>query len=542
MKKIINRLFEKINISNSIHIIVLVVIVFMGIGYSTSFVTTDLKLQALVKIKSHNGIFITTVDYVDNKNADLTNSNIISYDETFVKSNITLSDKDGYSEITYKITVYNSDNFSYYFDKVLYSIGESTYDNEQISFYLTDLYQGTEVKPNSYCTFNITFYYKDNILVENNSLKSYLKFNFIRKTKLKGLPNGTYSGEIWRYRFSITKIIFQNEITTYDNLVNEFDLSEENDNSIIAAIVLNEDGKTHTVYIESKDIISAPVNSQYLFSGFTKLESIENIEYLDTSYVENMRYMFSGNTNLKSLDLSSFNTSKVENMEKMFRNNSNLEYIYLEDFDVSNVKDFSNIFENCGNIKELGIENWDVSNAINISSMFAKTGIERLNLNNWNTSKVENMESLFNECEKLYELNINKIDTRNVTKIANLFNKCTNLEKLDITNFNVSKVEDFKNMFNSCSNLKNLDLSSFNPQNAKNIEGMFTSCSQLGKIDLSNFDITNVTNTLNTFYGMRATAQVIVKDEQTKEFFTSRTETTIPTSWTSNNFTIAINN
>lgn len=34
-------------------------------------------------------------------------------------------------------------------------------------------------------------------------------------------------------------------------------------------------------------VISAPVNSSYLFSGFKKVTAIENINYLDTSKVTN---------------------------------------------------------------------------------------------------------------------------------------------------------------------------------------------------------------------------------------------------------------
>lgn len=477
-------------ISNILHTVIIIVLLFMGIGYSAIKVSTDIDINGLIKIKGHTGIFITNVKYKDNTNADLTNSRINHYDDTFLDSFITLSDKDNMSKITYEITVYNSDNFSYYFNKVLYAEGEETYNNEQISFKLSNLEQGTEIKENSYYTFEITFYYKDNLLSSNNSLKSYLKFNFIRKTKLKELPNGTYSQELWKYRFSITKIIFNKEINTYDNAIAEFDVSADNDNSIVAIIILNDDNKTHTAYIESNEIISAPINSQYLFSGFTKLQSIENIEYLDTSFVENMKYMFSGDTNLESLDLSNFNTSKVENMEKMFRNNSKVENFNLENWDTSNVKDTSNMFENCNNLKTLDLSNWNTSNITNIQSMFEKSGIESINLNNWN----------------------------------------------------MTKVEDFKNLFSECSLLKSIDLTSFNPTNAISIEGMFNNCTKLSQINLSNFDMTHISNTKNAFIGIPATSILIVKDKETKDLLYLREEPTLPESWTSNNITIAINN
>lgn len=64
-------------------------------------------------------------------------------------------------------------------------------------------------------------------------------------------------------------------------------------------------------------VISAPVNSSYLFSGFKKVTAIENINYLDTSKVTNMSNLFNNNNSLISLDLSSFDMSKVTNTGSM---------------------------------------------------------------------------------------------------------------------------------------------------------------------------------------------------------------------------------
>lgn len=64
-------------------------------------------------------------------------------------------------------------------------------------------------------------------------------------------------------------------------------------------------------------VISAPVNSSYLFSGFKKVTAIENINYLDTSKVTNMSNLFNNDNSLISLDLSSFDMSKVTNTGSM---------------------------------------------------------------------------------------------------------------------------------------------------------------------------------------------------------------------------------
>ncbi|MBQ3920443.1 MAG: BspA family leucine-rich repeat surface protein, partial [Oscillospiraceae bacterium] len=54
------------------------------------------------------------------------------------------------------------------------------------------------------------------------------------------------------------------------------------------------------------------------FDGFSSLESIEGLEYLDTSSVTDMRGMFMSCSSLTSLDLSGFDTSNVTAMYGMF--------------------------------------------------------------------------------------------------------------------------------------------------------------------------------------------------------------------------------
>lgn len=59
-------------------------------------------------------------------------------------------------------------------------------------------------------------------------------------------------------------------------------------------------------------------NLQSLFRDMKNLESISNINYLDTSNVKYMNGMFSGCSSLTSLNLSTFDTSNVTNMKWMF--------------------------------------------------------------------------------------------------------------------------------------------------------------------------------------------------------------------------------
>lgn len=177
---------------------------FMCVGYAVvNSVTLDITGTAIAK--EQDGIFITDVKYVSDINADLDNSKIINAYQTILNSSITLSSTDPYSSITYSVTIYNSTNDNYYYDKIDYLTENATYSNEDITFKLEGITNGYLLKAKEYKTFNITFYYKDNILSKNNNLVSYLKLRF----------NNTVLYKLIEQRY--------NENDTYIKLYNEPD-------------------------------------------------------------------------------------------------------------------------------------------------------------------------------------------------------------------------------------------------------------------------------------------------------------------------------
>jgi len=72
-----------------------------------------------------------------------------------------------------------------------------------------------------------------------------------------------------------------------------------------------------------------PTSTFCWFYNMESLETIEGIEYLNTSEVTIMGYMFHGCIALKILDLSTFNTSKVTEMNDMFYDCISLNTIYV---------------------------------------------------------------------------------------------------------------------------------------------------------------------------------------------------------------------
>ncbi len=74
-----------------------------------------------------------------------------------------------------------------------------------------------------------------------------------------------------------------------------------------------------------------------VFYNCTSLTSIENLDQLDTSGVEDMYSMFYGCKNLAALDLSSFNTKNVKMIYQMFYGCESLTELDLSSFDTTNI-------------------------------------------------------------------------------------------------------------------------------------------------------------------------------------------------------------
>ena len=387
------------------------------------------------------GLLIKEVNYISSVETDENASTVNNYYQTILNSSIALSETDLTSSITYEIVIYNNSNSDRFFNRVTYS--DNFYDNNEITYSLTGISKGDCIKAKGTISFFITFKYaEDTKEVTNNILNSYLNFVFTAPGNMKSIGTYTYSGEFWNYRSSITKIIFQNEISDIKDAQESWDISAEENKGVMAYLVPNDDSSTYTVYIQGDGSINAPVNSNSLFYGFTKLETIENIKYLKTTNVKDMTWMFMASSSLKSLDLSSFDTSNVTMMSYMFGAMTNLSYLDISSFDTSNVIDMSFMFYNDGNLENLNISNFNTSSVTNMSYMFgALVKIKELDLSNFNTSNVKNMNSMFSAMLEVTSLNLSSFDTTNVTDMGNMFFSCQKLTELDLRSFNMSNVK-----------------------------------------------------------------------------------------------------
>ncbi len=326
--------------------------------------------------------------------------------------------------------------------------------------------------------------------------KPIVLINYLRSVTYEEGGN-TYltSDAFWGYRDKITNVSFLTTTTPPTSYTESFDVSDAQNNSIIAYLIPNENSDTYRVTIQADGKIYLNQNGNSLFENFVLLETIDGLNNLDTSKTTTMRHMFSSCNNLISLDLSSFDTSHVTEMQLMFYRCQKLTEVNLSSFDTSQVTNMNNMFYNCRNLTNLNLSSFVTSKVTRMDYMFQGcTNLVELNINNFDTSQVTTMQNMFYECNKISTLNLNHFNTSNVTAMAGMFARCRELVSLSIDNFDTQNVNNMVNMFESCEKLTTLNLKSFNTSNVTEMGGMFAFCYELQSLDLSSFDTSKVTN------------------------------------------------
>ena len=260
--------------------------------------------------------------------------------------------------------------------------------------------------------------------------------------------------------------------------------------------------------------VYAPEDSSYLLAGEHSsvnklwglashfyLETINNIENLDTSRVTNMKAMFYG-TKIPNIDITMWDTSKVTNMSQMFaeynaRYTQTLKSVNISGINTSKVTDMSSMFENRRGIENVNLLNIDVSKVKDFSYMFKETaGLTSIDLSSFVTSSAENMEFMFHNSIYLETINLSNFDTSNVTKMYYMFANLYFLKEMDISHFDTSKVTTMGSMFVNCRRLKEIvGIENLKTGELKTVGSMFSGCyGLLGDMDLSNWNGSKITS------------------------------------------------
>ena len=277
-------------------------------------------------------------------------------------------------------------------------------------------------------------------------------------------------------------------------------------------MLVDERKKIKTVVFDESFKDARPKYCVTWFWLFEALTTIEHLDYLNTSEVDDMRSMFSNCTRLETLDLSSFNTEKVTSMQTMFEGSTNLRTIKLpKGFIGSSVTDLNGMFRGCASLTELDLSGSNAEKVKNMGSMFyGCVALSNLNLSGFKTGSLTDMRYLFSSCQSLESLDLSGFNTENVTSMVAMFSQCTSLRSLDLSSFNTSKVIGMNLMFYNCTNLESIDLSSFETENLQQMPHMFYSCTKLETLDLSSFATPNMTSMLSAFQNCKKLKTIYV--------------------------------
>lgn len=196
------------------------------ISFGYAKLTDNFRISAEIKSQVQEGVFICDAT---------SNDNIVinSYVSSTVNSSTTLGNQNK-AEATMTITVFNNGKETYGYNAIKYMVGESTYSNEDIIVEV-DIDRRTEIKVNSYLTFNAIFSYKNDKVSSNKVLNSILNFEFL---PLDQIPEDeeeiAVNGALERF----TEIL--NNPAETKQLTDQMDKSNENDrhnNSYIGNVV-----------------------------------------------------------------------------------------------------------------------------------------------------------------------------------------------------------------------------------------------------------------------------------------------------------------
>ena len=307
-------------------------------------------------------------------------------------------------------------------------------------------------------------------------------------------------------------------------------IEEKNEDGIPAWTHLIEEEDSEWNTTTTKAVFDAsfkdfrPTTTDYWFSGFKVLQTIEGLEILNTSEVTDMSYMFSNCPALKNIDLKSFNTEKVETMYGMFYRCSVLTTLDLSSFNTEKVKDMRDMFMNCSSLNTLNLSSFNTQKVMHMNGMFEDCAtLTNLDLSSFNTQNVTDMWSMFAGCAALTTLDLSNFKTSNVTEMSKMFAGCSALQTLDLSNFKTEKVQYMTEMFSGCSVLTAIYCA--NTWQSKESKDMFAGCTKLQgavKFDASKLDVTMANPTNGYFTKEKPTAieQMFLNAHKAKGIYT----------------------
>ncbi len=361
------------------------------------------------------------------------------------------------------------------------------------------------------------------------SSKNLLVFLYGKEYKKGGKYDGNTITEVWKVSGSPWTSTVKDKLTTV-----RFDESMKDRYVYSTANWFRDCSKLTTISNANYLNTSQCTNMGYMFYGCSSLAFVYSTNW-DTKNVTNMCYMFYNCESLYGMDFTKWNTAKVTDMGAMFYGCKSLKSLDLSNWSTASVKNMYGMFRLCESLTTItGLDKWNTGSVTNMSYMFSDckklTTFEPLF---FSTGNVTTMRSMFENCESwvcsgnFAGVLVPKYDVRKVTNMGYMFSGCKSLKKPNLeswetssltdmcgmfqdcqfgritfgSKWNTSKVTDMSKLFKGCSNLldTNLDLSMFNTSSVTTMYQMFMGCAKLYSLDVSNFNVSKVTSMSSMF-------------------------------------------
>lgn len=230
----------------------------------------------------------------------------------------------------------------------------------------------------------------------------------------------------------------------------------------------------NTLYIratEDAGFIKADAKDRVSFYEFApEYKSIKQVVFLEPIALTDCRLLFAGFSSMESIiNLKYLDTSRTTNMTGMFRDCSSIKDLDVSNFDMSACKNTSMMFQGCSAVEKLNVANWDMSNVEKAGQMFAHCdALTTIDVSNWDVYKVRDTNHMFTGCNNLTELKTKNWEFGRLMYSYNMFYGCSSLKELNVSAFNMANTKSNRQMFDECTGLKTLYVPATNGGNISN--------------------------------------------------------------------------
>ena len=303
------------------------------------------------------------------------------------------------------------------------------------------------------------------------------------------------------------------------------------DNSAIKSVVFDKSFKTY-----------APTSLISFFADLNSLQTITDLEYLNTANVTNMSNMFYGCENLSSLDVTKFNTANVTKMLSMFESCSGLTSLDLTNFNTANVTDMDRMFFECSALTTIYASDKFVTTKVkhgcdmffecrNLKKDYSESKTDHKYANCGTTgyftpvfdyAEFDNATGMLTFRRSLskpagaYDLNEGNNEPGWLTQKENIYKVVFD------ASFANARPTSCYYWFSGCKNLTDIEgIENLNTENVTNMNSMFDRCSALTLLDLTNFNTAKVSDRSYMFRGCYALTTIFVSDKFVTDLVTS---------------------